>query len=123
MTTVASGVQSASKIQMDYLNLLVTQLKNQNPMEPMDNSQMTSQLAQLSQLQQMENLNSSFAKVLTATQTTQANELIGRQGTYLGSDGTSVTGTIDSVNIDSAGVTVRIGNQSVAVGDLTSIST
>ena len=52
-----SELSSASKIQMDYMNLLITQLQNQNPLEPLDNNQMATQLAQLSQLQQLESMN------------------------------------------------------------------
>jgi len=43
-----------------FLQLLVTQMKNQDPMSPMDNAQMTAQLAQFSSLEQMQNLNSQF---------------------------------------------------------------
>ena len=64
--TTAISPTSSSQIQMDYLNLLITQLRNQDPSSPMDNSQMASQLAQLSQLQQIENMNSTFSKVLAA---------------------------------------------------------
>ncbi len=45
-----SAVTSSSKIQTDYMKLLVTQLQNQNPLEPLDNNEMASQLAQFSQL-------------------------------------------------------------------------
>ncbi|HIJ71838.1 MAG TPA: hypothetical protein HPP87_10820 [Planctomycetes bacterium] len=48
---------SASRQQLDYMTLLVTQMQNQNPLEPMDNQQMAAQLAQLSQLQLTEEMN------------------------------------------------------------------
>ena len=35
-----SEIASASSIQMDYMKLLITQLQNQNPLEPMDNNEM-----------------------------------------------------------------------------------
>jgi len=55
---------SASSIQADYMKLLVTQLQNQNPLEPLDNNEMASQLAQFSQLQQLESMNSNFESFL-----------------------------------------------------------
>ena len=73
---------TASDIQMDYMNLLVTQLKNQNPLEPLDNKEMASQLAQFSQLQQLENMNMSFADVLTTTNRSYANSLLGKDVTF-----------------------------------------
>ena len=75
----SSVINTASNIQMDYMKLLVTQLQNQNPLEPMDNDQMASQLAQFSQLQQLESMNSNFANVLSATERNYANSLIGKE--------------------------------------------
>ena len=78
----SSPVNSASSIQMDYMNLLVTQLRNQNPLEPLDNNQMASQLAQFSQLQQLESMNTSFADVLATAKRTYADSLIGKEVSF-----------------------------------------
>ena len=74
---------------MDYMRLLVTQLQNQNPLEPMDNGDLTTQLATFSQLEQMENqsvqlesLNSNFEKVLVQTYLGQGTSLIGKNVTF-----------------------------------------
>ena len=74
-----SVINTASNIQMDYMKLLITQLQNQNPLEPMDNNEMASQLAQFSQLQQLESMNSNFANVLSSTERNYANSLIGKE--------------------------------------------
>ncbi len=92
---VSAITQSASNIQTDYLNLLVAQLQNQNPLEPMDNNEMASQLAQLSQLGQIETLNASFTKVMTATNRGYANSLIDRNVTFFAED--EVTGELGKV--------------------------
>ncbi len=78
-----SATSSASNIQMDYMKLLITQLQNQNPLEPLDNNEMASQLAQFSQLQQLESMNTSFAKVLATTELTYANSLIGKEVSFM----------------------------------------
>ena len=75
----SSAINTASSIQMDYMKLLITQLQNQNPLEPLDNNEMASQLAQFSELQQLESLNSSFANILSTTQRNYANSLIGKE--------------------------------------------
>ena len=80
---------SASQIQMDYMKLLVTQLQNQNPLDPMDNNQMASQLAQFSELSQLESMNTSFADVLTTTNRNYANSLIGKNVTFYMENATS----------------------------------
>lgn len=76
-------INSASEMQMDYMKLLVTQLQNQNPLEPMNNDQMASQLAQFSQLQQLESMNTTFADVLVTSNLSYANSLIGKDISFL----------------------------------------
>lgn len=77
---------SASSIQMDYMKVLITQLQNQNPLEPLDNNEMASQLAQFSQLQQLESMNSNFAQILAITNRSYANSLIGKEVTFFSQD-------------------------------------
>lgn len=91
MSTTA--IASASSIQMDYMKLLVTQLQNQNPLEPMNNDQMASQLAQFSQLSQLESMNSSFAEVLATTNRSHANSLLGKNVTFYAEN--DVTGELE----------------------------
>jgi len=78
-----SAVGSASKIQTDYMKILVTQLQNQNPLEPMDNNEMATQLAMLSQLQQLESMNTNFSQVLSNVEGSYANSLLGKEVSFL----------------------------------------
>ena len=109
-----SDITSASKIQMDYMNLLITQLQNQNPLEPLDNNEMASQLAQFSQLQQLETMNESFADVLIATQRDYASSLLNKTVTFYSQD--EITGeleqkkgTVDSIFHDPVTQEVLLG--------------
>jgi flagellar basal-body rod modification protein FlgD len=77
---------SANNIQMDYMKVLVAQLQNQNPLEPLNNNEMASQLAQFSQLQQLESMNSNFAQILAITNRSYANSLIGKEVTFFTQD-------------------------------------
>jgi flagellar basal-body rod modification protein FlgD len=64
-----------------FLSLLVAQMKNQDPLNPLDNAQVTSQMAQLSTVEGIENMSSSLATLaasLGASQMGQAANLIGR---------------------------------------------
>ena len=79
-STGGTGGTSPADLQNTFLQLLVAQLKNQDPTNPMDSSQMTSQLAQISTVQGIGQLNtslSSLAAQLTAGQQSQAALLIG----------------------------------------------
>ncbi|MFP4052722.1 MAG: flagellar hook assembly protein FlgD [Phycisphaerae bacterium] len=83
MTQMNVMGSTAEEITTNYLNLLVAQLQNQNPLEPMSNDQMAGQLAQLSALEQTEQLNDNFSRVLDAQLRQEATTLSGKEVTYL----------------------------------------
>jgi len=123
---VTGTTSAASDIQMDYMKLLVTQLQNQNPLEPMDNKDMTAQLAQFSQLQQMENLNNSFGKVLDSVQRSYASSLIGKEvsfeATNEAGDTETRTGSVGEVSVGDEGeILLAVGDEKVNLSDVTSI--
>jgi len=127
---MSSSIATASDIQMDYMKLLVTQLRNQNPLEPLDNQEMAAQLAQFSQLQQLETMNakfelanSNFAKVLDTANRTYANSLIGREVTFLTETETGdlkeMSGTVKEVFNDpekGSVLAVTVGDDSYTLG-------
>jgi flagellar basal-body rod modification protein FlgD len=86
-----SASSSSSKNVMgkdDFLKLLVTQLKNQDPLNPSNATEFTAQLAQFSSLEQLNNLNSSMDKMVTATNNstkTFALDMIGKEVTFTNS--------------------------------------
>lgn len=122
-TAATSTSTDISEIQDRFLSLLVTQLQNQDPMNPMDNAELTSQLAQMSTVEGINNLNSSMTQMMEsfyATQNLQAASLIGHEvladGNLLmlteaqGGGGVNLATSADSVVVkiaDSTGKTVR----------------
>ena len=107
MSNVAP-VASASEIQLNYMKLLIEQLRKQNPLEPLNNEDMATQMAQFSQLQQLEtmntnfgSLNSTFAEVLKSTNRSYASSLIGKEISFFTQtetgDLTQVSGTVKEV--------------------------
>lgn len=77
----AASENSAKAIQDRFYTLLITQMKNQDPLNPMDNSQVTSQMAQLSTLTGIERMNASLGTMnanLRASLISQASSVLGR---------------------------------------------
>lgn len=56
-------ITSAAQQKLDFMTLLVTELQNQNPLEPMDNQQMAAQLAQFTQLELSEEMNGNLSTI------------------------------------------------------------
>ena len=76
-----AGTESASALQNNFMTLLVTQMQNQDPLNPMDNSQVTSQMAQLSTVSGIGQMNSSLTSLMSSLQSSQsmqAANLIGK---------------------------------------------
>ncbi len=77
----ADSASAAMNQQDTFLKLLTTQLKNQDPLNPMDNAQMTSQMAQISTVDGITKLNATLQHMLSNTsdsQTMQAAAMVGR---------------------------------------------
>ena len=107
---VSSASATANSIGMDFMKLLVAQLQNQNPMEPLNNNEMASQLAQLSSLEQLEMMNGSFQQVLAGQQKLQAMALIGKEVEFLPEGATeAVRGRVQSVEVYDEGIRLSIG--------------
>ncbi len=95
-----AGVNTASSIGQDYLTLMITQLQNQNPLDPMSNSEMTSQLAQISSLERLESIDNTFQKALLAARLDDAMTMIGKQITFVDPDsGYSVKEAVKTVGV------------------------
>lgn len=96
---------SISQTQDRFLKLLIAQLQNQDPMNPMDNAQMTTQLAQMSTVEGINKLNDSFEALLGSMQSNQglqAAAMIGRSVMVEGNSLVSVGGGAQA-GIDLAG--------------------
>ena len=92
---VTPTVDTASDMQMDYMKLLITQLQNQNPLEPLSNNEMAAQMAQFSQLQHLETMNTSFTEVLDTTNRNYANSMLGKTVSFYATD--EITGELNQV--------------------------
>ena len=104
--TPAAGAAKDSAASSDrFLKLLVTQLKNQDPLNPTDNAQVTSQMAQLSTVGGIEKLNAtvaSLASQLTQSQALQGVQLVGR-GVVVPGDRLAIADGVAQAGFDLAG--------------------
>lgn len=71
----------------DFLNLLVAQLQNQDPLNPMDSTQFTSQLAQFSSLEQLSNINSGLTRLQDSQEGNAQSLAVGYIGKHVLADG------------------------------------
>ena len=120
----SSSTTSSSSVDYNtFLQLMIAQMKNQDPTNPMDTSEYMSQFAQLSTVEQAMQTNSKLDALLSSQSLSQANGLIGKTVSFTDSTGASFSGKVVSVSINSDGsiATLQDGTK-VAVGPGLTIS-
>ena len=110
-TTAVLGNEAVTQNQ--FMQLLVTQLENQDPTQPTDDSQMLAQLAQFSTLGQMQQLNQTQSL-------SQSASLIGQTVTA-GTSTTPVTGTVSAVTLSNGNIMLTIDGQQVNASSVTAV--
>ena len=124
---LGSVIATASDIQMDYMKLLIAQLKAHDPESPMDSSQMVSQLAQLSQLQQADALNNKFDQILAVTENNYAGSLVGKTVTFGQQSDTGeiqyYSGVVQQVTTGDSSDEIKllVGNTLISLSDVVSV--
>ncbi|MFB2549646.1 flagellar hook assembly protein FlgD [Ensifer soli] len=88
-----------------FLKLLVAQMKNQDPTDPMDSTQQIAQLATFSQVEQTIKTNTNLENLLQRTSLSEANAVIGR--TVTSQDG-EITGVVKEVTLYSDGIVATL---------------
>ena len=109
-TTSGTGQTSAQEQSDRFLKLLVAQLNNQDPMNPMDNAQMTSQMAQIntvSGIQQLNDTMKSMSTQFTAMQVLQGASMVGRE-VLTGGNTLSVKDGVGKASLDLAGAADKV---------------
>lgn len=118
--SLTGGQQVIGK--QDFLELLVTQLQNQNPLDPVKNEDFAAQLAQFSSLEQMQNLNKTFEGFMQLSQVQSASSMIGREVQWIDSDSSEkMSGVVEKISISSAGLKLVVDGQEVPVGNINEV--
>ena len=121
--TPAVQTEPTSAASLDYnafLRLLIAQMQNQDPLNPMEGTEYTAQLAQFSSVEQSIQTNQKLDTLLTSFSLSQAESMIGR--TLTSADG-KVSGVVESVNILSSGSVASLkGGAKVPLGPGITIS-
>lgn len=118
-TTTSSGELGKD----DFLQLLVVQLKNQDPLDPVKNEDFVAQLAQFSSLEQMISLNTNFETMLSLQQLSQSSALIGRTISFYDTDGNLSSGVVSEVQMGTDNLPYMVvGDWAVTIDQIVSVS-
>jgi flagellar basal-body rod modification protein FlgD len=120
-TSSSTSTSAAAISQDDFFKLLITQLQNQDPMQPMEDKDFLAQMAQFNSLQQLETVSKSMDTLLSVSQLGQASNLVGKTVTAT-VNGQQVTGVVSKASIVNGDVSVQVGDQKFPIGSISEIS-
>lgn len=112
-TTQPQQAGSTGLSQEEFFSIMITELTNQDPLEPMDNSEFLSQVTQLQTLETMTNLSEGIEALLLGQQLSSAGALIGKAVSGISADGLAVNGTVDRIVVQGGEVVLGMGDQSM----------
>jgi flagellar basal-body rod modification protein FlgD len=129
ITGAASTAPSSALDKDAFLQLLVTQVRNQDPLEPSGGTEYVAQLAQFSSLEQMQNLNDNVVGLAVLQQSnalfaqlTSSSALIGQTVEWADADtGELHTGEVSAVKIEDGIPYLQIDGQDVQLGNVTQV--
>lgn len=98
-----------------FMKLLGTQMRNQNPLEPVKDMEFIGQMAQFSTLEQTTKMSRGMESLNMTSQLAQRAALIGKQVTYAQADGTTAAGIVERLVIDNVNREMRmvVGGQEI----------
>ena len=105
-----------------FMQLLVTQLRYQDPSAPMDTNQMMSQSVQLSMMEKMTELTAGSKESFSLQMRTAAAQIIGTQVSYTLADGSKGDGVASSVSFADGVPLVSVGDKKVPLDSITGIT-
>lgn len=106
----------------DFLKMLITELQNQDPMNPTDNGQILQQISEMSNIQATSSLTKSLDSMLTEQNLSAASALVGKTVQGLADDGSTASGVVDSVTIANGTAKLNIGQQTVSLTNIQQIT-
>jgi flagellar basal-body rod modification protein FlgD len=123
VVTPTTSVQRPDQMGKDmFLQLLVAQMRYQDPNSPTSTTEFMSQTATFTQVEKLEEIASQNAELLALQRSLSAGALVGHSVSWTAEDGTTQTGTVSSVRFRGDAPTAVVAGTEVPVGRLTEIS-
>lgn len=118
----ASGTSNTAMQMDDFLQLLTSQISNQDPLEPMKDTEFISQMANIASLEQMQQFTKGFETFADSQKDMVAQAYLGKM-VNISEEGQDVTGLVDSVEKNEDGkIFVTVGDRNYLPANITRVS-
>jgi flagellar basal-body rod modification protein FlgD len=122
-SSAASTADPFSNLKMsDFLNLMITELQNQDPTSPEDSSEIMQEIGQMQSIQSTTELNTTLNALSLGQGLSSASLLINQNITGLDNNGNSVNGTVSSVIMNNGTPSLVVGNSTVQLSNVEQVN-
>jgi flagellar basal-body rod modification protein FlgD len=119
---VSTGHDAWGKVDLDdFVSLLVTELQNQDPLEPMKNEAILQQISQIREIESNQRLTETLESVLLGQSLVTASNLLERTIVGLDHQSETVTGRVDRVSIEDGRAKLHIGEHTIDLKNVAEI--
>lgn len=107
-STSTTGSSNLNLNSGDFMNMMITQLENQDPLNPTNSDELMTQMSAIGQMESSSNLDTTLSTLGTQTQIGSASSLMGKQVQGIDVNNNSVTGVVTAVQVASGGVNLQL---------------
>jgi flagellar basal-body rod modification protein FlgD len=120
-TSSAASSSSTSSDSDMFLQLMVAQLKYQDPMNPTDSSTMLTQNATFTEVQAIQEMQDEMGMVLSSQIAFGSAAMIGKNVSWVDANGNTQSGTVSGASFTSSGPVLTVGDQQVALNSVAAV--
>jgi flagellar basal-body rod modification protein FlgD len=107
----------------DFIKMMITQLQNQDPLQPAKNEELLAQMSQIGQLQSSTELQANLKSLVLQNNIGAAGNLIGKMVQGLDARGAQVKGLVNSIKVIEGSVSLELDNgKTLAMDHVTSVA-
>lgn len=117
-----NGTQPGELGRDSFLRLLVTQLRHQDPTQPMQDKEFIAQMAQFSSLEQMTNINEAIQNLHKSSRASEAFSLLGKKvDAVISTSGEQITGTVSKISYRNNIVKILVNNRELDMSEICAV--
>ncbi len=122
-TQTQSQRNAGSELSTDeFYKIMISEMLNQDPLEPMDNQDFLNQLTQLQTLESTQKLTEGIEAMLLGQQISSAGTMIGQQVSAQDANGLTINGVVERVQVNGTEVQIGVGDKLVPLSSVTQIT-
>ncbi|NMB58302.1 MAG: hypothetical protein GYA12_03965 [Chloroflexi bacterium] len=104
-----------------FMSLLLAQMTNQNPLEPMNDTEMVNQMVSMNSLTELQKISKAISALAQTNQFVSASSLMDKTVTYINDKKEKVSGVVSGVFLDGSNVNLKVGDKSVPLTSIISV--